>query len=41
MDNGLIGIKMKIEFSNYAITLWDQVVINRRQNKERSVETWE
>ena len=25
----------------YAITWWDQLVINRRQNKERPIETWE
>ena len=30
-----------IEFSNYAITWWDQLVINRRQNRECPVETWD
>ena len=30
-----------IEFSNYAITWWDQLVMSRRRNKERLVETWE
>jgi hypothetical protein len=30
-----------IEFSEYAITWWDQLVINRRRNRERSIDTWE
>jgi hypothetical protein len=30
-----------IEFSEYAITWWDQLVINRRQNRERPLDTWE
>ncbi|XP_015387941.1 uncharacterized protein LOC107177913 [Citrus sinensis] len=30
-----------IEFSNYAITWWDQIVISRRQNRERPIETWD
>ena len=30
-----------IEFSDYAITWWDQLVINRRRNRERPIETWE
>jgi hypothetical protein len=30
-----------IEFSEYAITWWDQLVINRRQNRERPIDTWE
>jgi hypothetical protein len=30
-----------IEFSEYAITWWDQFVINRRQNRERPIDTWE
>ncbi|KAG2696948.1 hypothetical protein I3760_07G084100 [Carya illinoinensis] len=29
-----------IEFTNYAIIWWDQLVTNRRRNYERSVETW-
>jgi hypothetical protein len=30
-----------IEFSEYAITWWDQLVTNRRQNRERPIDTWE
>ena len=30
-----------IEFSNYAITWWDQLVISRRRNRERPIETWD
>ena len=30
-----------IEFSEYAITWWDQLVINRRRNRERPIDTWE
>ena len=30
-----------IEFSDYAIVWWDQLVLNNRQNREPSVETWE
>ena len=30
-----------IEFSDYAITWWDQLVINRRRNREHPIETWE
>ena len=30
-----------IEFSDYAITWWDQLVINRRRNRERPIERWE
>uniref|UniRef100_A0A2N9H2J3 Retrotransposon gag domain-containing protein n=1 Tax=Fagus sylvatica TaxID=28930 RepID=A0A2N9H2J3_FAGSY len=29
-----------IEFTNYAIIWWDQLVTNRRRNNERPVETW-
>uniref|UniRef100_A0A2N9I8I3 Integrase catalytic domain-containing protein n=1 Tax=Fagus sylvatica TaxID=28930 RepID=A0A2N9I8I3_FAGSY len=29
-----------IEFTDYAIILWDQLVTNRRRNNERPVETW-
>ncbi|KAG2712430.1 hypothetical protein I3760_04G125400 [Carya illinoinensis] len=29
-----------IEFTDYAIIWWDQLVTNRRRNYERSVETW-
>ena len=30
-----------IEFSKYAITWWDQLVINRRRNIEHPIHTWE
>ena len=30
-----------IEFTNYAIIWWDQLVMNRRRNYERPIETWE
>jgi hypothetical protein len=30
-----------IEFSDYAITWWDQLVLSRRRNRERPIETWE
>ena len=30
-----------IEFSDYAIVWWDQLVMNRRRYRERPVETWE
>jgi hypothetical protein len=30
-----------IEFSEYAITWWDQLVTNRRRNRERQIDTWE
>jgi hypothetical protein len=30
-----------IEFSEYAITWWDQLVINMRWNRERPIDTWE
>ncbi|RVW85617.1 Transposon Ty3-G Gag-Pol polyprotein [Vitis vinifera] len=30
-----------IEFTNYAIIWWDQLVMNRRRNYERFIETWE
>jgi hypothetical protein len=30
-----------IEFSEYAITWWDQLVTNRRRNRERPIDTWE
>ena len=30
-----------IEFINYAIIWWDQLVMNRRRNYERPIETWE
>jgi phosphopantetheine adenylyltransferase len=29
-----------IEFADYAIIWWDQLVTNRRRNHERPVETW-
>ena len=30
-----------IEFTNYAIIWWDQLVMNMRRNHERAIETWE
>ena len=30
-----------IEFSDYAIVWWDQLVVNRRRNREYPIETWE
>ena len=30
-----------IEFSDYAIVWWGQLVLNKRRNKESSMETWE
>ena len=30
-----------IEFVDYAIIWWDQLILNRRRNRERPVETWE
>ncbi|PKI74121.1 hypothetical protein CRG98_005500, partial [Punica granatum] len=30
-----------IEFSDYAIVWWDQLVINRRRNREPPIDTWE
>lgn len=30
-----------IEFSDYAIVWWDQLVLNRRRNRERAIETWD
>ena len=30
-----------IEFSDYAIIWWDQLVLNRRRNREHPIETWE
>ncbi|PKI67152.1 hypothetical protein CRG98_012480, partial [Punica granatum] len=30
-----------IEFSDFAIVWWDQLVINRRRNREPSIDTWE
>jgi len=30
-----------IEFTNYAIIWWDQLVMNRRRNHERLIKTWE
>uniref|UniRef100_A0A2N9I8P5 CCHC-type domain-containing protein n=1 Tax=Fagus sylvatica TaxID=28930 RepID=A0A2N9I8P5_FAGSY len=30
-----------IEFTDYAIIWWDQLVMNRRRNHERAIETWE
>jgi hypothetical protein len=30
-----------IEFTDYAMVWWDQLVMNRRRNHERPIETWE
>ncbi|XP_052181971.1 uncharacterized protein LOC127794765 [Diospyros lotus] len=30
-----------IEFTDYAIIWWDQLILNRRRNRERPIETWE
>jgi hypothetical protein len=30
-----------IEFTDYAIVWWDQLLINRRRNREPPVDTWE
>ncbi|XP_050259875.1 uncharacterized protein LOC126704939 [Quercus robur] len=30
-----------IEFTNYTLIWWDQLVMNRRRNYERPIETWE
>ena len=30
-----------IEFLDYAIVWWDQLVLNKRRNRDPSVETWE
>ena len=30
-----------IEFSDYVIVWWDQLVLNKRKNREPMVETWE
>lgn len=30
-----------IEVTDYAIVWWDQLVLNRRRNGERPIETWE
>ena len=30
-----------IEFTNYAIIWWDQLVVNGRRNYERPIEMWE
>ena len=30
-----------IEFSDYAIVWWDQMLISRRRNRERSIDSWE
>ena len=31
----------RIEFTDYDIIWWDQLVMNRRRNYERPIETWE
>jgi hypothetical protein len=30
-----------IEFTDYAIVWWDQLLINRRRNREPPIDTWE
>jgi hypothetical protein len=43
-NNYLETKKVKLavtEFSEYAITWWDQLVINRRRNRKRPINTWE
>ena len=30
-----------IEFSDYALNWWDQLVISRRRNRERPIDNWE
>ena len=30
-----------VEFTNYAIIWWDQLVTNKRRNHERPIKTWE
>ena len=30
-----------IKFSNYSIIWWDQLLLNRRRNRKRQIETWE
>ena len=30
-----------IEFSDYVIVWWDQLMLNKRRNREPMVETWE
>ena len=32
---------VSIEFSDYVIVWWDQLVLNKRRNREPAVETWE
>jgi len=30
-----------IEFINYAIIWWDQIILGRKRNEEKPVKTWE
>lgn len=30
-----------VEFTDQAIAWWDQLVLNKRQNREMPIETWE
>ncbi|XP_052182451.1 uncharacterized protein LOC127795058 isoform X1 [Diospyros lotus] len=30
-----------VEFTDYAIIWWDQLILSRRRNRERPIETWE
>ena len=42
--NYLEAKKVKLvvmEFSDYVITWWDQLVINRRRNRECPIEIWD
>ncbi|KAH9698003.1 hypothetical protein KPL71_023835 [Citrus sinensis] len=44
IDRDLGSIKVKlaaVEFTDYAIIWWDQLVLSRRQNRERPINTWE
>ena len=37
----MISVKLVIiEFTEYALIWWDQIVISRRRNGERPVQTW-
>ncbi|KAK4841756.1 hypothetical protein QYF36_009976 [Acer negundo] len=45
VDNNLGSIKKvklaAIEFTDYAIVWWDQLIVSKRRNGERPIETWE
>ena len=41
-DSELKKVKLAaIELSDYAIIWWDQLLLNRRRNRELPIETWE